>query len=1351
MKKNYILLVAVIAVLSFGYDADAANLLSNGGFETGDLSSWGQYTYPGGAGLLATTTAARTDTYGLWIYTADSNLDSPSISLAYQDVNASQEDFFTGSAYIRTPNGAGWVADSYACIRVLFLSSLYNVIATYESAHLTTANTAYGDPYTVTTLPAPAGTAHARLELYLYEPQGSSSVSIANFDDCNLEKEIVTIISPPDGSVVSAGIIPVVGTIRDLSITTIDLNGNEVKCYENTWETNLAVTPGENVITVTAVDAGNNVYTDTATITYDPNASTELFDIIYPANGAVFHETPALVTATLSDPSSLYININGVEYLAKDGALIARVPIAAGSNTLELRCRDQAGHEKIRYLNITFDTNGIGFGGVIANNSFENSAYPQKNWGRWSGNQSFLWVDGSTSFISNTVAHSGSQSSGQVLYGSADRWGGLKQEFSVTPGDTINASGYVNSLTSDDPLTPEAEAYIEIKYISNRGNEIEKYTSTKITGATDAWVQLSVSSTVPDGAETAIFGFIQIGDNSSTGKVYFDDAYVEVVPGNYTPPAKNPITKPQSTGPVRISGRTLLLNGDPFKIKGVAYQPIPIGYQPGYDIYNTPAIYNRDLPLLRAMNVNTIRTYGVVTSKAFLDACYNGGVDPIYVVMGFYVDTESDLSHPDVRDGIKDDFRAYVSTYKDHPAVLMWSPGNETELVYEGRDRDVFTLLNELAEVAYVEEGSAYHPVTAVIENIEEIDDNGLFTTDDDMDYIDVWGGNVYEGITFDDMFDDVVHRTKKPFWVSEYGIDAYHVNSYHFDGERHVVDTGGVNENEQADWIAALTAEIMLSDVPIGGMVFEYTDEWWKEGAPSVHDNSGSARDPRVDEWVFPDRFQNEEYWGIFEADGITERQVYYVLKGLFEAEDAWILNMTEMDWYENTDPYDSTGAATCQMILNYIREGAGEPALTQDEIYEYARYPLPYDGTELTADEVDRALGHFDPYDYLVSNWADGYDSLPGGNPYQGYNYTVDTYDPLQPDAMNEYMRDICHWMAYTVTKGNWWDPLGELVARPNTPAAVPIYGTYDHWVAVKGCVTSENPVPNPRVNPWGGPDFTVYGFWMKDPQVTGIGQNTYKTAAECESTYFLPLVAIGDPYNGLLLQIAEPPAQLPNDRLEITGNAKIKKGSARIKEHTRDLANLEFVGVKLTKKDHKNVNGTMASLGSTSPIIKQSWRDLVDPYLLTDSEAVAAFKDTQMGASILVDRIDIGGSDYYLVPFGKFIEGKFLASAVIMLDANNGYFREASWTKEPEKFLKVDKTRAIDLVMKRQAYATADSSYIQTREAELIWKPNGYSSSPYKPYWKVYINGRIWYVTQEEKVIPGGLILKRAIEMY
>jgi len=45
--------------------------------------------------------------------------------------------------------------------------------------------------------------------------------------------------------------------------------------------------------------------------------------------------------------------------------------------------------------------------------------------------------------------------------------------------------------------------------------------------------------------------------------------------------------------------------------------------------------------------------------------------------------------------------------------------------------------------------------------NIFAIGDNGLLTADTDMDYLDIWGANVYEGITFGTLFDDYSYRAR--------------------------------------------------------------------------------------------------------------------------------------------------------------------------------------------------------------------------------------------------------------------------------------------------------------------------------------------------------------------------------------------------------------------------------------------------------------------------------------------------------------------------------------------------------------------------------------------------------------
>jgi len=304
----------------------------------------------------------------------------------------------------------------------------------------------------------------------------------------------------------------------------------------------------------------------------------------------------------------------------------------------------------------------------------------------------------------------------------------------------------------------------------------------------------------------------------------------------------------------------------------------------------------------------------------------------------------------------------------------------------------------------------------------------------------------------------------------------------------------------------------------------------------------------------------------------------------------------------------------------------------------------------------------------------------------------------------------------MDYDVTAQAWWQG-GALVARPKTPAAVPLFGDaqgYLHWVTVNGVATSAAPCPAPRTDPWGTPDFTVHGFWLKDPQLSGIGQNAYVTAAECQASYFKP-VASADAYDGRFVQVAEPPARTSPAR-------------ARVKRPVADPANLAYLGVL-----------AVDDLPRAYPK-KQRWQDLVDPVLLTDPRAVAAFAGAEMGEPLLVLRIDTG-EDYYLVPFGERGLVRFFASGVLVFDVAQGHFKEAAWTEAPEAFLEVDEQEARRL-LRRHLQGRGDP-WAQRRVAgagqELIWEPGGPSRSVYQPYWRLETDEQTWLVTQQGEVLP------------
>lgn len=198
MKWILAFLLAFSMVLTLPYEAEAANLLSDPGFEEGPAdagnkpgSAWDQGWWPDASGSQAITTASRKGLFGLWMYTALS-CPTEALSLISQDLAAAEGEIYTGNAYLGTPEGYEWAAGSYVCVRVQFLSAAKEELASYDSAHLNSSNTPFFKPYSVTTEAAPAGTTYVRFMCYLNKPDGVTGQSIAIVDDCSLESGAVT-------------------------------------------------------------------------------------------------------------------------------------------------------------------------------------------------------------------------------------------------------------------------------------------------------------------------------------------------------------------------------------------------------------------------------------------------------------------------------------------------------------------------------------------------------------------------------------------------------------------------------------------------------------------------------------------------------------------------------------------------------------------------------------------------------------------------------------------------------------------------------------------------------------------------------------------------------------------------------------------------------------------------------------------------------------------------------------------------------------------------------------------------------------------------------------------------------
>jgi hypothetical protein len=307
---------------------------------------------------------------------------------------------------------------------------------------------------------------------------------------------------------------------------------------------------------------------------------------------------------------------------------------------------------------------------------------------------------------------------------------------------------------------------------------------------------------------------------------------------------------------VSLEGGRLHVDGEAFFIRGVCWNPVPRGGTHPADL-DFSGFVEQDAALMQAAGINAVRTYDTITDAAVLDALLDRG---IYVLNMVYAWGGDEPSVVDAR----------VNAVKDHPAILMWVLGNEWNYngLYVGMSHgDSLAALNEAAERIRALDDA--HPIVTVYGEIPSSETVAA------MPLIDVWGINAYRGLGFGNLFDQLSAVTDKPMFLAEYGADAYDATQ------------DAVNLAAQAQATEALTQELIDhgaasgNDGPcLGGTIFEWADEWWKdgEGSASVQEPGGIAPGGGP----HPDQTFNEEWWGLVDIDR-NPRPAYEALKALY------------------------------------------------------------------------------------------------------------------------------------------------------------------------------------------------------------------------------------------------------------------------------------------------------------------------------------------------------------------------------------------------------------------------------------------------------------------------------------
>lgn len=358
------------------------------------------------------------------------------------------------------------------------------------------------------------------------------------------------------------------------------------------------------------------------------------------------------------------------------------------------------------------------------------------------------------------------------------------------------------------------------------------------------------------------------------------------------------------------SGMRLQVDGKDFFVKGMNWDFFPVGTNYTYSLWTQPddvirAALDREMSLLRNMGVNVIRQYTGVQPKWVQYIYERYG---IYTILnhsfgrygvnlnGAYI-PHTDYADPATRDVILGEVTAMVEEFRDVPGLLLWLLGNENnyglfwggaatedipvgETLESVRAQHMYSLFSD--GIALIKQKDNKHPVAIANGDLLFLD-----IIADKIKNLDIFGTNMYRGYTFTDAFDKVKEKLNVPILFTEFGSDAFNAKE---NREDQLMQAKYLHANWKDIYEHAAGAG--KTGISIGGMTFQFSDGWWKQGQEfnlDVHDITASwANGGYKEDLVEGSNNMNEEWFGICakgptDQNGLYElypRAAYYTLK---------------------------------------------------------------------------------------------------------------------------------------------------------------------------------------------------------------------------------------------------------------------------------------------------------------------------------------------------------------------------------------------------------------------------------------------------------------------------------------
>jgi len=256
------------------------------------------------------------------------------------------------------------------------------------------------------------------------------------------------------------------------------------------------------------------------------------------------------------------------------------------------------------------------------------------------------------------------------------------------------------------------------------------------------------------------------------------------------------------------NGRFMLYrNGKPYYIKGVNAGNL---------------VYLRDA---KDAGANSIRVYNTDSAQQILDSAAHLGLS-VFLGLGMsYADKEMDYTDKYAVALQFEKIKKEVLKYKDHPALLLWGVGNETNLFFDDKPTRIRSriaickAINDIAKM--IHEVDPNHPTIIPVTGGSSNRINAFFCED-----VDLIGYNSFEP------FDQQLKKTywKGPYIISEFGAKGYwtnhHTEWYNYPEQTSIEKSAFMRKQYQV--FNSDSANCLGSYAFMWGHKQEYTSTWF-------------------------------------------------------------------------------------------------------------------------------------------------------------------------------------------------------------------------------------------------------------------------------------------------------------------------------------------------------------------------------------------------------------------------------------------------------------------------------------------------------------------------------------------